>query len=244
MHPDQYANGSVDSIAETIKPFTVDDVPSSSFNLIIGKRRSGKSYLCEDLVKKMIDEKMLDVVLLFSGTDAGFEFIGKDFRFIDNVEPLHQLVDNMKLINEFNKVAPKRDRIKLRVAVIIDDHAVKLKSAEFNILETLAVNGRHCAYEPLALHIFVLCQSLTKTPRVVRMNCDMIFFNAIASMREREIIFDENMYMVDSSVKGKRQARALYDKLVCGEDFCFICCLNHSQNVKDYKDYLRTYVAD
>ena len=79
---------------------------------------------------------------------------------------------------------------------------------------------------------------------MVRMNCDMIFFNAIASMRERENMFDENMYMVDSSVKGKCQARALYDKLVCGEDFCFICCLNHSQNVKEYKDYLRTYVAE
>ena len=50
--------------------------------------------------------------------------------------------------------------------------------------------------------------------------------------------------MVDSSVKGKQQARALYDKLVCSGDFCFTCCLNHSQNVKEYKDYLRTYVAE
>ena len=244
QHDHHHDGSSVDSIASSIRPFTVEDVPSSSFNLIIGKRRSGKSYLCEDLIKKMIHEKMLDVVLLFSGTDAGFEFIDKDSRFIDDVEPLRLLVENMKHLNEYNKIAPKKDRIRLRVAVIIDDHAVKLKSTEFNILETLAVNGRHCAYEPLSLHVFVLCQSLTKTPRVVRMNCDMIFFNAIASMREREIIFDENMYMVDSSVKGKRQARALYDKLVCGDDFCFICCLNHSQNVKDYPDYLRTCVAE
>ena len=215
-----HEENTVDSIASSIRPFTVDDVPPSSFNLIIGKRRSGKSYLCEDLIKKMIHDKMLDVVLLFSGTDAGFEFIDKDCRFIDDVEPLRLLVENMKHLNEYNKIAPKKERIRLRVAVIIDDHAVKLKSAEFNILEALAVNGHHCAYEPLPLHVFVLCQSLTKTPRVVRMNCDMIFFNAIASMRERDIIFDENMYMVDSSVKSKRQARSLYDKRLCGEDFC------------------------
>lgn len=234
-----------ENIADSIEKFKMDDIPTSSFNLVLGKRRSGKSYLVEDLIQKMVKEKMLDAVFLFSGTDAGFEFVEPDFRFIgDDMEPLNQLVENMKWLNEYNKVAPKKSKIRIRVAVILDDHAVRLKSKEFNILEELSVNGRHCAYEPMALHVFTLCQSLTKIPRVVRLNSDLIIFNSIASLREKECIMDENLYLIESSLEGKRRARKLYDDVMVKEPFIFMVVLNCKQNVVKYSDYIRTYVAD
>ncbi len=97
-----------------IEDFDVDDVPNSSVIICLGKRRSGKTVIVEYLVKQMIEKKMLDIVLLFSPTDSGFDFIDKNSRF-KTIEPIHKLVNNMKLINEYNKTKKKKDLIKIRV---------------------------------------------------------------------------------------------------------------------------------
>lgn len=229
---------------ETIKEFNIEDIPDSSYNIFLGKRRSGKSVLCEYMIKQMIDAKLLDMVFLFSKTNAGFKIIkDKECRF-ESIEKLHDLLENYKMINNYNKIVGKRDKVRIRTAIIIDDMSIELKSKSMNILEDLAVRGRHISYSPLSLHFFILCQSLTKIPRVCRLNCDMIFFNAIASMRELEMILDENMYIVSSSREGKREGRTLYEELVKEKDFQFIGILNYKQNVKNYGDYLRTYTAN
>ena len=228
---------------EDIKSFNVDEVPNSSYNIFLGKRRSGKSVLCEYMVKEMIDKKMLDLVFLFSKTDAGFTTIQKDCRF-DTIEPLHKIIENMKHINEYNKDAKKSKKIKVRCMCIIDDMALQLKNkSECTILSSLATNGRHYAYEPCALHFCILSQSLTKIPRVCRLNCDCIFFNNIASAIELALLMDENFYLIDSSSKGKKEARKLYNDLVTSEDYIFVCVENHKQNIKKYQDYIKTYKA-
>ena len=227
-----------------IPNFSIDEMPSSSFNLFLGKRRSGKSVLCEYMIKQMIDSKLIDMVFLFSPTNAGFKIIKDPNSRFETIEPLHDILENYKKINNYNKVVDKKDKVRIRTAIIIDDMAVEMKSKSMNILEDLAVRGRHYSYDPLSLHFFILCQSLTKVPRVCRLNCDTIFFNAIASMRELEMILDENMYIISSSREGKREGRTLYEDLVKEKDYQFIGVLNYKQNVKDYGDYLRTYTAN
>ena len=224
--------------------FSIDEMPSSSFNLFLGKRRSGKSVLCEYMIKQMIDAKLIDMVFLFSPTNAGFKIIKDPNCRFETIEPLHDILDNYKKINNYNKIVNKGDKVRIRTAIIIDDMAVELKSKSMNVLEDLAVRGRHYSYDPLSLHFFILCQSLTKVPRVCRLNCDCIFFNAIASMRELEMILDENMYVISSSREGKREGRTLYEELVKEKDYQFIGVLNYKQNCKCYADYLRRYVAD
>jgi len=127
--------------------------------------------------------------------------------------------------------------------IIIDDMAIKLKTKEFNILENLAVNGRHLAYKPLSLHFCILSQSLTKIPRVVRLNCDQIFLNMIASSREKEMVMDENFYLIASDMAGKRLGRKLYEDLVMEKDYQFIVIENYKQNVRTYADYIKKYRA-
>ncbi len=220
-----------------------NDMCNSSFNLCIAKRRSGKSYLVEDMVKKLVKAGKVQCVFLFSGTDAGFDFIDKKSRF-DDIGALHNIIDNYKRINNFNKVANKSDKIKANSFVIIDDMANALKSKKFNILEELAVNGRHVAYEPCCLHFMILCQSLTKIPRVVRLNADNIFLNCCSSSVERDQLMDENMYVLASDAQGKRHAKQLYHDIVTSEPFMFLCIENHRQNVTKYSDYLKKYKAD
>jgi hypothetical protein len=232
------------SSTSDIPSFKVEELPSSSYNLFLGKRRSGKSVLCEYMIKQMIDTKLIDMVFLFSKTDAGFKIIKDPKCRFDTIEPLHDILDNYKKINDYNKVVGNKDKVRIRTAIIIDDFSVELKSKSMNILEDLAVRGRHISYSPLCLHFFILCQSLTKVPRVVRLNTDTIFFNAIASMPELELILQENFFLISSSRDGKREGRDLYERLVKEKDFQFIGVLNFKQNIKDYGDYLRTYTAN
>jgi len=229
---------------ETITNFKVSELPNSSYNIFLGKRRSGKSVLAEYLIYEMIKEGLVDMIFLFSPTMAGFKIIkDPDFKF-SKIDKLFDLIKFYEVANEYNKVVSKGNKIRLKSVVIIDDHACNLKSKNFNILEELAVLGRHKAYEPLSLSFFILAQSLTKIPRVCRLNADNIFMNAIASERERQMVLDENMYLIDGSRQGKNEGRDLYQGLVTSEDFLFMVIENWRQNVTKYSDYIKKYKAD
>lgn len=225
-----------------ITKFKASEMPNSSFNIFLGKRRSGKSVLAEYLLKEMLENKMVNLCYLFSTTNAGFKMIDNDSRFTE-IDQLDTILENYRAMNSYNKVAKEKDKFKIKTLIILDDCAIKLKSKEFNILETLSVNGRHFAYEPLSLHFFILCQSLTKIPRVVRLNVDNIFLNTIPSKIELEMVLMENFFILDSSRQATTEARQLYHKLVGTEDFQFIVVENWRQNVKVMADYIKTYKA-
>lgn len=229
---------------EDIQNFDFTTLQPSSFLLFLGKRRSGKSVLAEYLIYQMIENKSVDQVFLFSKTNAGFKIVQDHQSRFQNIENLQTIVDNYKTLNDYNKVANKSEKVDLSTIIIIDDFAVDLKSKDFNILEELAVNGRHLAYPPLNLTFIILVQSLTKIPRVVRLNCDCIFLNAIASEKERSLILDENLYLIDGSREGKNIGRNLYQDLVASEDFVFMVIENYKQNCKCYGDYIKKYKAD
>ena len=102
-----------------ILPFDVEDIPNSSFNVFLGRRRSGKSILVEYLLKQMVDKKMLDLVFLFSPTDSGFSMIDKGSRFRD-IDNLLIIVENFRLLTEYNKTKKKKkDKIRLRTFNLI-----------------------------------------------------------------------------------------------------------------------------
>lgn len=227
-----------------IEDYDVTTCPNSSFNIFVGKRRSGKSILCEYMIKQLHKNKMIDCAFLFSKTDAGFEVIKDDECRFTDITKLNGIVDKYKQMNEYNKKTKnKRDKFKIKTVICIDDMALDLKNKEFNILTELAVNGRHCSYPPLSLHIMILSQSLTKIERVVRLNCDNIIFNCISSSRELELIMDECFYILDNSREGKRCGKNLYKQLITEQDFQFIVIENYKQNCKCYNDYIKKYRA-
>jgi len=225
-----------------IQNFNVADTPNSSFNIFLGKRRSGKSVLAEYYYEQLVKKKKIDMGFLFSETMAGFDSIEPENKFND-IKKLKNIIENFKKMNQLNKVVKPSEQIKINVMIIIDDMAIKLKTKEFNILEELAVNGRHVAYKPLSLHFCILSQSLTKIPRVVRLNCDQIFLNMIASAKERELILDENLYLIATDMTGKREARKLYEDLVMEKDYQFIVIENYKQNIRTYADYIKKFRA-
>ena len=227
---------------EDIQYFDVKDIPNSSYSVVLAKRRGGKSTLVGDLVNKLFEAEKIDCCCLFSETDADFPQISKKHRFKD-INKLQEIITNYEVMNEYNKIADPPNKFKIKTLIILDDLLLKLKSKDFQIIQNLAVNGRHVAYKPLSLHIVILAQNLTSIPRLVRNNVDHIFFNSISSQKELELILDENFYITSSTRSGKQEAREFYNKLVTSEPYLFICCQNYKSNVKTYSDYVRKYVV-
>ena len=234
----------MDEESVNISNFNVEDTPNSATIICLAKRRGGKSTIIEFLMNEMYEKGKIDQAFLLSGTNAGFECIDKSHR-LTNIDDVKEIVENYKLMNEFNKCCTKeRDKFKVKTMIILDDLLLDLKSKNFNILESISTNGRHCAYVPLSLTFVILAQSLTKISRVVRLNTDIIMFNMISSMRELEILFDENMYLLDSSIMGKRKAKKIYNDTICKDDFQFLVIENFRQNVRTHDQYIKSFKAD
>lgn len=223
--------------------FNIAQFPSSSFNLLLAKRRSGKSYLTQYIIEEMKNKNMLDCCFLFSGTGAGFERVCDSHCRFSDIEILDTILENYKTMNEYNKLQPKEKlKFRIRTAIILDDLAIDLKSKKFNIIERLAVNGRHFAYPPLSLHFFVLSQSLTKIPRVVRLNCDCMILNQVASSNELKMVADENLYLTSHSTESKRKAMEYYENIV-NEPYSFAVIELFRNNIKDLPDYIKKIKA-
>lgn len=222
----------------------INELPRSFYGLILGRRRSGKTVLTEYLIKELYNAGRVNFCFLFSKTDAGFDFIPREDRFKD-LEMLGTIVDNYKMMNQYNDCCPKNKQIKLNTVIVIDDMAQDLKDKNNKILVDLAINGRHCCKhgDNFSLSFILLSQSLTLYPRTLRLNCDFIMFNALSSIIETEMILNENFYVLGSSRKDKQKGRELYHKLVGYQDFGFVCIQNWKQNIKEYNDYIKVYKA-
>ena len=230
---------------ENIQYFNPKDFLGSHFTILCAKRRGGKSTLVGDFIDKQFENGDIDIAILFTGTDADFPMIKKQFRYsAEEIDKLDDIVDNYTVMNEFNKIADERDKFKLKTIVILDDLALQYKSKEFaEKLSNLSVRGRHFSYSPLSLSFFIITQKICCLPTVCRCNADYIIFNNISSMTELDTVMNENMFLMDSSREGKKLARNLYNSLVCSEPYLFVVCENHRSNIREYKDYIKKYVV-
>ena len=221
--------------------FDITDLPNYSMNLIISKRRAGKSYLVEHIVEDMKKNNMVDVCILFSGTGAGFERVCSDqeCRFT-SLENLVGIVENYKKMNSYNKQAPKSKQFKIKTTIIIDDLAQDLK--KHKILNNLAINGRHYAYAPLRLDFFILGQSTTLFSRSMRLNADTISFTQIPSFKEFEILRDECLCMTCHDREGRKMALEYYNRIV-SEPYSFCTVEMYRNNIRGLSDFIKRLKA-
>jgi hypothetical protein len=230
---------------ENIQYFNPKDFVGSHFTILCAKRRGGKSTLVGDFIDKQFENGDIDIAILFTGTDADFPMIKKQFRYsAEEIDKLDDIVDNYTVMNEFNKIADEKDKFKLKTIVILDDLALQYKSKEFaEKLSNLSVRGRHYSYSPLSLSFFIITQKICCLPTTCRCNADYIIFNNISSMTELDTVMNENMFLMDSSRDGKKIARNLYNDLVSSEPYLFVVCENHRSNIREYSDYIKKYVV-
>tara|TARA_Y100000361_G_scaffold153806_1_gene176708 strand:+ start:1616 stop:2452 length:837 start_codon:yes stop_codon:yes gene_type:complete len=225
----------------------VRDLPDSFICGIIASRRSGKSFLINNMIQQFQKSKRkFTHVFLISSTGAGFEGIPDPYRF-DNMSALDYIIDNQVKIKDFNESQKKKENMyPSRVCVVIDDMAAG-NGLKNHSIESMAIRGRHYGENDFGLkgngiNIFILSQSLTKISRTTRLNLDAFMLNNISSLKERDMILDESFY-VDTSRKAKRSGRDVFEALVKSKDFRFIVINNYIQNKRDLKDYIMTFDA-
>ena len=185
----------------------VRDLPDSFICGIIASRRSGKTFLINNIIQQFQKSKRkFTHVFLISSTGAGFEGIPDSYRF-DNMSALDYIIDNQVKIKTFNEDQKKKENMyPSRVCVVIDDMAAG-NGLKNHSIESMAIKGRHYGENDFGLkgngiNIFILSQSLTKISRATRLNLDAFMLNNIASLKERDMVLDESFY-VDTSRKAK-----------------------------------------
>jgi hypothetical protein len=225
----------------------VRDLPDSFICGCIASRRSGKSFMINNMLQEFQkSKKKFTHIFLISSTGAGFKGIPDDYRF-DSMDALDYIIDNQVKIKKFNEQQKKKDYMyKSRVCVIIDDMAAG-NGLKTTSIESMAIRGRHYGEDEFGLpgngiSIFILSQSLTKLSRATRLNLDAFMLNNIASLKERDMILDESFY-VDTSRKAKREGRDVFEMLVKSKDFRFIVINNYIQNKRTLSDYIMHYDA-
>lgn len=231
-------------ISRDFKPFDYTSLPPSFYLIYTASRRSGKSTSAEYLINQFQRDKKrkFDAIFLLSLTDAGFDGIPKGYRY-DTLDIIPNIIAKQKEINEYNKTTRKNShKVRSHILLVIDDFASgNLRNNE--VLDTLAMNGRHIIKNHGSLSVILMTQSLTKVSRVQRLNCDCMLMNAISSAKELEMILDEYFFVLDSSRQGKRETRQMYHDLVNSKDYRFIVVENYRSNKRQLEDFVKLFDA-
>lgn len=184
----------------SLKKFKVKSMVHNATILLLGRRRSGKSYLVRDI---FYHHKDIPLGLVFSGTEEANPFFGGFIpdSFIHS-EYDSQLVDGM-LVKQSQKVkaARKNGHAKTdgltpnnRAFIVLDDmlHDASAWKKEKTI-QTIFFNGRH-----YNLFFILTMQYPLGIPPALRSNIDYVFVFNEPSVKNRKKIYDDYAGMVSS----------------------------------------------
>ena len=231
-----------EEIGNTLKDWDVTTVDTDSFITIIAPRRSGKSTLCEYFVSNYRKSHKVDAIFLFSKTQAGFPQIPSKYRFrtLDKLDDIINIQVKVKNHNMKQKI--KRNKVKSRIIIILDDFVGGSKDLRRNkIMDSLATNGRHLSSDDdVSMITICLSQIFTGLSPTIRLNTDYTLFTSMANRLERKSIVDAYCCL-HSGRHGLREGYNLFD--VSLGDYQFLCCNGTQANKRDYDDYMFLYKA-
>lgn len=153
--------------------------------LLIGKRRSGKTYLLIKMLNSKHFKDSFDRVFIFSPTielDPTWEKV-KDIN-----ESRYVLFDDLDLEVLEDILQLQKAQIDAKpILIILDDFAEKLKGKRGNVLEQLATKGRH-----FNTSFIFTSQKFNAVPTIIRNNTDEQIFFRVSNNLELKSIVEEN----------------------------------------------------
>ena len=225
-------------------------LPEDGFSMIFfGARRTGKTFLVEDVVHKLIsgdNPRRWSAAFLFSETaivnQNQYNWVSPLYKY-DSV--------NEEIIEKILKVqAKERQRIRKEggndddvdhVLVIADDVINDPRVRHSPWVNKLYTQGRH-----YKIDVIILSQSIggqQGLPPVVRMNADVVCVFRPRSQRDRELIAEWFLGVMDCDTRGIAEGRQFMSE-VTKEDFTAMVVDLAKQNVRTLTDYVFKYKAD
>lgn len=156
-----------------------------SFNMLIGRPRSGKSSLAQGLFRSnKVFKKVFHKIVLFQPPNSRGSI--KDDIF--NKIPPEDIYDELTVLDLKKVIAQFKAEPELNKAIILDDMGAYLKNNEIQqLLKELVFNRRH-----LRVSIFVMAQSYKSLPLDLRKLVTNFIIFKVSKMELNEI-FSENI---------------------------------------------------
>lgn len=231
-----------DELSNSLQTFDPTTLSPNSMILVQAPRRSGKTTLVESMIHDYRKKNKVDLVLLYSKSNAGFKQIPQKYRF-RNLKTLPDLVNTQLDVKKAN-TKRKHTFIKSNVIVIIDDFidGSKTDIRDSDLLVKMATMGRHLSHkEHSNMMVIFLSQLMTAIPPVMRRNMDYIITFKISSRIERKSITEEFLTL-KSGRGGLAEAYNLFD-VVNSDDYLALVINGTKSNKYRYSDYVFKYIA-
>ena len=225
------------------------DIDSASI-IISACRRSGKTYLCREILRDMCSVYKPDLVILFSETadfNPDFDYISPFYKFnhLDEEKLQDFIKAQEELMLKFRKEEAEKKKKKIsfnkrpfKISIIFDDVAHDKKSYYSEAISKLFILGRHIMICPL---IF-LTQHLTAISPKMRNNADVIITFKDPNWHNRKLI--QEQFMTLSSVD-RKYPQFFMDKCLNNEEYrCMVVKVYNIQKAKKLSDFIGWYKAD
>lgn len=164
-------------------------LPESFLGLIVGKPDSGKSKLCETLLKNHnAFYKKFDILLIIGPTPIG------DIPWSDDYCSPHFSTDwVLARIEHFKKNIKKEEKEEVKVLLIYDDVITSIKKAEYDVdFQNLIYNRRHIV-PGCNISILITTQKYTRCPTPVRSTATFIIMFQVPH-KDFKSIKEEHIY--------------------------------------------------
>ena len=232
--------------AADIEEWDPTTLPEDGFSCVFfGARRTGKTFLIEEIIYKLHTEggRNWDAVFLFSDTALvnrqQYKWVPPIFKFEgvdeETISAIFKRQEDMNLKD--SEGGPGKEN---HVLIIADDVISDPRIRHSPVINKMYTAGRH-----YRLDVVILSQSIggaSGLPPVVRMNADAVVIFRPRSTRDRELIAEWFLGIVDSDFSGTKLGRA-FMKIVTQADFTAMVVDLAKQNVSNLTDYVFTYKA-
>jgi len=232
-----------DELSSSLSTFDPTTLSANSMILVQSQRRSGKTTLVESMIHEYRKKNKVDLVVLYSKSNAGFKQIPQKYRF-RTLDTLPQLVDTQLQVKKAN-TKRKNEMINSNIIVIIDDFidGSKTDVRRSDLLIKMSTMGRHLSHnEHSNMMVIFLSQLMTAIPPVMRRNMDYIITFKIASRVERKSVTEEFLTL-KSGRGGLSEAYNLFD-VVNSDDYLALVINATKSNKYNYSDYVFKYIAN
>ena len=234
---------------DSVEEWDPTTLPDDGFSMIFfGARRTGKTFLVQDVIHNLITKgkRRWSAVFLFSETaivnQNQYNWVSPLYKY-DHVDET--------IIQKILKVQAK-ERQKIRkeggdddtvdhVLVIADDVINDPRVRHSPWVNKLYTQGRH-----YKIDVIILSQSIggqQGLPPVVRMNADAVCVFRPRSQRDRELISEWFLGIMDCDTRGIAEGREFMSE-VTKEDFTAMVVDLAKQNVRTLTDYVFRYKAE
>lgn len=217
----------------------LEDSPSRPVSILVdGIRNSGKTYMMERIIPKLIKKNNVSKIILISGTGK----IQDNFKFVkdkDRYEP-GQLSDVILKLLTIQKRKKESGKNTPRIMLILDDVVGTTsggKSIRFNKeLEFLYIGGRH-----YNIDIITLVQNLLAVPPSIRSNTDVLVIFKTPSWNKIKFIIES---FISGTVGNRKESRELIMEKIFNEPFkALVVNLHRIQQSNSIFDYVFFFKA-